>query len=255
LMRYFEIKYRRTIPLGANLCCIGSILLEFVNNSSKSVSKKNVVNILGSGFMSEARGTESFMFSMKIYALRGILSKQRCERAMGSLLPDIVLGDPGLLIRRIYPHVKLSGIYDVGIICHTVDKDSELIQNINLNGKKVLFIDIEQEPSLFVEQVAQCKFILSSAMHGLICADSMGIPNKHIILSDKVTGGEYKFRDYYSVFPTFKYVPIYLKNKVITYREIDKYKKEYNITFREVEEIRNNLEAAFNKFKRGYQDE
>jgi hypothetical protein len=34
----------------------------------------------------------------------------------------------------------------------------------------------------------------------LITSDSVGTPNAHIKLSDGLTGGLYKFQDYYSVF-------------------------------------------------------
>ena len=37
-------------------------------------------------------------------------------------------------------------------------------------------------------------------MHGLIAADALGIPNARIRVADRITGGDYKFRDYYSVF-------------------------------------------------------
>ena len=37
-------------------------------------------------------------------------------------------------------------------------------------------------------------------MHGLIAADSLGIPNQWFALSEQVIGNGYKFADYYSVF-------------------------------------------------------
>jgi len=251
LMRYFQLEYAHSRPLGANTTCIGSNLQQFVNVFPNHLSKKRILNVLGSGFIQEPLSIrEFFMFKTNIYVLRGELSKNRCERALDSKLTDVALGDPGLLVRRMFSEVELSGEYDVGIICHVVDKDSELIKNIQLVDKKVLFINIEQEPSEFVRQVAQCKFILSSAMHGLICADSLGIPNKHIILSDKVRGGEYKFKDYYSVFKNFTYKPVYLKNNVIVDKDIKTYTNEYNIDRSEVEVICDNIEASFQKYKR-----
>lgn len=44
-----------------------------------------------------------------------------------------------------------------------------------------------------------CKYIISSSLHGLICADSICIPNRWIKLSE-LLGSDFKFHDYYSVF-------------------------------------------------------
>jgi pyruvyltransferase len=37
-------------------------------------------------------------------------------------------------------------------------------------------------------------------MHGLIAADSLGIPNIRAKVSDRIAGDDYKFLDYYSAF-------------------------------------------------------
>ena len=61
-------------------------------------------------------------------------------------------------------------------------------------------IDIKAPVIEFLNQVASCDFIFSSSLHGLIAADSLGIPNKWVKFSDLVLGNGYKFKDYYSVF-------------------------------------------------------
>ena len=129
----------------------------------------------------------------------------------------------------------------MGIVCHYLDQTSELMQNITLQQLSFKIIDVTSSTEAFVKEVADCKFILSSAMHGLICADSLGIPNKHIVLSDNVLGGEYKFRDYYSVFNNFTYRPVYLANTSIHDKDIDVFNKEYTIEASEVEQICRNL--------------
>ena len=48
--------------------------------------------------------------------------------------------------------------------------------------------------------MSQCEVVISSAMHGLITADSLGIPNARAIISNNITGGDYKFNDYYSIY-------------------------------------------------------
>jgi pyruvyltransferase len=44
----------------------------------------------------------------------------------------------------------------------------------------------------------ECKIVLSSSLHGLVLADSFQIPNKRIVLSNNIIGGDFKFKDYYS---------------------------------------------------------
>ena len=49
-------------------------------------------------------------------------------------------------------------------------------------------------------QNLSCEAIISSALHGLIAADSFFFPNRWIKLSDNLMGGDFKFNDYYSVY-------------------------------------------------------
>ena len=44
--------------------------------------------------------------------------------------------------------------------------------------------------------VKSCDLIVSSSLHGLICADAYGVPNEWIQLSDDLIGGNFKFRDH-----------------------------------------------------------
>lgn len=247
LMNFFGKKFYHTYAKTAKLTCIGSLLSDFLVIPERQKSTQPM-HIFGSGFIKEPDlKNEYFYRPMVFHALRGKLSKERCEKIIGVKLSDIPLGDPALLIRHMFPNIKANPVYDVGIICHYVDKNSPFLKNIQFKKLKVKYIDIAQKPSDFIPEVAKCKFILSSAMHGLICADSLGIPNKHIILSNKVIGGEYKFKDYYSVFKDFKYRPVDLRNTVIKDSDIQKYLSEYTITSDEIEKICDNLIKAFPK--------
>ena len=62
----------------------------------------------------------------------------------------------------------------------------------------VVVIDVRQKPEPVIREIARCETILSSSLHGLVTADSLGIPNGWLRLSDRVLGGGFKFRDYYS---------------------------------------------------------
>jgi pyruvyltransferase len=87
--------------------------------------------------------------------------------------------------------------YRIGIVPHFVDQDSEIVKSLS-EGPDVKVIYVQNNYDIFINEIASCDFILSSSLHGLILSDAYGIPNKWISLSDKVIGGEFKFKDYYS---------------------------------------------------------
>jgi pyruvyltransferase len=162
--------------------CVGSIL---------RWAHKNTI-VWGSGFISK---NDKILEQSDIRAVRGPLSREKLIKA-GFECPE-VYGDPALLYPRFYqPRVKKK--YKIGIIPHYVDKNHPWLDNFK-KSKSVKIINI-LDPSIntFVDQINQCELILSSSLHGLICADSYGIPSYWIKLSDKVIGNGYKFMDYFA---------------------------------------------------------
>lgn len=129
-----------------------------------------------------------------VLAVRGPLTR-RVLKQQGVPCPD-VYGDPALLLPRFYrPASKSTHSGRVGIIPHYVDKDSGIVKRLENAGAKA--IDVFAEIEHFVDDVCSCRCILSSSLHGLICADAYGIPARWITLSKKVIGDGFKFRDYY----------------------------------------------------------
>lgn len=159
---------------------IGSIL--------ERANERSVV--WGSGFIRESGVVVGH--PKKVHAVRGPLSREILLR-QGVECPEI-FGDPALLFPRFFDPI-VDKRYSVGIIPHYTDKGNEWVERYRLNPQ-VLVIDIESSIQDFVRSVKSCQTILSSSLHGLICADAYGIPNTWVILSDEVVGGDFKFRDY-----------------------------------------------------------
>ena len=68
----------------------------------------------------------------------------------------------------------------------------------------------------------KCKSVLSSGLHALIISDSLGIPNMRMVVSDKIIGGDYKFRDYYSSYSLSLPLKIDLRKYYFTGLELKK---------------------------------
>lgn len=98
-----------------------------------------------------------------------------------------VYADPGLLCGMYAPETEKR--FDVGVLPH-------YIEDLPHDGQR---LDIRWKPQVLIEQAAKCRRIVSSSLHGLILADSLGVPNMWVY-SDRVIGKGFKFRDYAASF-------------------------------------------------------
>lgn len=149
--------------------------------------------VWGTGKMSD---TDSTMFKEKpleIRAVRGKLTRQELIKR-GIDCPE-VYGDPFILMPDLYDY-SVQKSYLLGIITHHIDKDKiPWLQN-KFPGANI--IDIQDDVHKVIMEINKCENIASSALHGIICADSLGIPAVWLKLSDKVLGNGFKFQDYAS---------------------------------------------------------
>lgn len=146
--------------------------------------------VWGSGFIRE---NESVIGRPRaVHAVRGPLSRASLLK-QGIECPE-VYGDPALLLPRFFNPDEPKR-YRVGIIPHYVDKRHPWLERYR-HDPQVLILDIESDIQQFVRAVKSCDVILSSSLHGLICADAYGVPNAWVQFSDDVVGGDFKFRDY-----------------------------------------------------------
>lgn len=225
---------------------VGSILTMFTKPRLKNKIKNlfsTSSTVWTSGFISEVDYKESFRKNISFAALRGKVSKERVEKIINKKL-DIPLGDGGLLFSKLLDKMPTKE-YSLGIIPHTVDKDNPLITKLHEEISNSKIIDVTQPPLETLEQIASCDFIISTAMHGLIAADSLGIPNKWIEVSDKVVGNGYKFRDYYSVFNNYSQTAYRLNEENgVTMQKLQEWQDEYNLKLSEVDEISSKLYGA-----------
>jgi pyruvyltransferase len=174
-----------------HLLAVGSILRNANNNSI----------VWGSGFISKTsklKGTPK-----KIAAVRGPLTGQRLTD-LGYENPKIY-GDPALLMPRFY-NPQVAKEHKIGLVAHYAEKNDAIVSYLNTLG--IYPVDIQLPVEEFVDELCKCETIISSSMHGLIAADAYGIPNRWLMLSDKLVGGEFKFHDYYNGIGVFGQTPV-----------------------------------------------
>lgn len=126
-----------------------------------------------------------------IVGLRGRLT----QGLLGS--PEVkFLGDPGLLVGRFVEQGRKE--WDVGLIPHFFHKNDQWF-NQAAKDSSVKLIDVERQPQRVVAEISSCKAIVTSSLHGLIIADSFGIPSVWVTREPSLIGNEFKFLDYESV--------------------------------------------------------
>lgn len=208
----FNREVERVEVADADLFGVGSII-EIANTT-----RYKKAYVWGSGFIKQGGDVENDSLIFK--AVRGYNSKSRLPQRYGS----IAIGDPGLLSSLVYKKSdKRSG--KIGIIPHYVDVGNVLLEDAKLQPDKYKIISVKDSPRSVVSSITECDIILSSSLHGLIVADSFNIPNIHMPLSDLLTGGRYKFLDYYSsTSREYKFLdPIYMYDDMKLRRVIDEF--------------------------------
>jgi len=180
-------------PKDCEMVAIGSVLNKIAVKKWKRYFslRFSPVHVWGSGsFSAESLGRASHL---AIHAVRGPKTKE----ALG-LTGDVVYGDPGLLVSDIIPVKAGESKARWGIIPHVHDRQSDLLARISAALKGSVIIDLgDRDLSRTARMIAGCDFILSTSLHGMITADSYGIPNAWMKISENVVGSDWKFNDYF----------------------------------------------------------
>lgn len=254
LQHFFNKKVEKGRIHNADLIMIGSMLNSIVYNeltykNFRHKHKNPTLNIFGSGFIEPSKTKREYLLrKVNIFALRGEISKKRMEKILKKKLDNIVLGVPGLLSKKLIDGNSIKKKYTLGIIPHNYDKTSPIITKIQNSIPNSQILNVHDDPISFLKKMNECETIISSAMHGLIAADSFSIPNCRMVISNNIEGGDYKFNDYYSVFSEPNHLKINLFNylDIINLKEIPNFiHKHYIDKTQEIDVINKNLINAF----------
>jgi len=133
--------------------------------------------------------------------LRGLETYNIIKENYNISQDEIIFGDLGILSSEIYKRPIIKK-HKYGIIPHYNDSNSYFFFYLKEKLNNSIFINVRENYSKVIENIASCEYIISSSLHGLIVADSFNIPNIWVENSFKPfkTESRFKFNDYYSSF-------------------------------------------------------
>lgn len=132
-----------------------------------------------------------------LHALRGKLTHVELRRA-GLDVGDVPLGDPGFLAPRLLGIERDSDPDErIGLACHYTDRYHPVLRRM-MAEDGVCDLDVLGLPRDFLRQMAGCKAVISTSLHGLVFAEALGIPNLWLTAGCGISGGEFTFHDWFS---------------------------------------------------------
>ena len=236
------------------LVSIGSLLEVFLHGGSdlRLLAKRIIfpkLHVWGTGFIAPMNflvkrpqsKPETLSRRIKIHAVRGKLTKRRIQQITGDDLSTVTAGDPGLLSDVLLDGAYPKKSYRLGVVPHYIDNDDYSIRRIVSEVDHSLLINVLDDPLKVVHKIACCEVVLSSSLHGLIAADSLGVPNIRMICSDKIIGGDYKYDDYYTSLDVSEHKRIDVRKQKVTNEVIDNIEENYPVKSDKLNKVKSAL--------------
>lgn len=206
----FHQDLKRHKPATSELSCIGSGMDCFMSSNrvypawystalrARSMFTSYENNVWCTGFIFKETKDTPFIRKMNFCSVRGEMTKARVEKIIGKKL-SIPTGDGGIIAPYLFDK-PIPKQHKVGVIAHFHEQDHPAFKRVLETHKDSFFINLRDDPLTVVRQIAECEVVISSSLHGLIVADSFGVPSQWIEVTDVLKGDGFKFFDYYSAF-------------------------------------------------------
>lgn len=174
-----------------------------------SAATKNSI-VWGSGIIKKTENIREAKFT----AVRGPKTRARILE-LGFECPE-VYGDPAILLPDYY-NPTIEKEYEIGIIPHYVDY--EAVKEALKNEKRIKVINLlTTSIERTTNEILACKHIVSSSLHGVIISQAYGIPALWIKFSNKLSGDNIKFYDYYESMNIDFNAESFIDSKDLTYQ-------------------------------------
>lgn len=165
---------------GKTLYAIGSIL---------GMRCQNAV-VWGSGLINtqKLRLVNAKISNMDICAVRGPKTREELLK-IGKKCPP-VYGDPAVLMPKVFSPEKLEKKHKITLILHYANENIQIPSHIDFN----IISPISTDYRHFITEICQSELVISSSLHGIILAETYGIP-AILLLPDETKS--FKYEDWY----------------------------------------------------------
>lgn len=157
--------------------------------------------VWGTGFLKDYYPSRLTLLrkNVSFIAVRGALSQRIIENSLGKKI-NPVLCDGGILSAELLSDIPQKK-YSVGFIPHYNEQklvaENGLLKAMSAKYGNMTVINLREDPLTVIKHIGECEIILSTSLHGCVVADSFGIPNMRVTIS-QIPGTGFKFDDYYS---------------------------------------------------------
>lgn len=189
IRQLFHIPYDYADIENCDIVSIGSIL-NVIDDIQEIQGTDRDILVWGSGLIHP--GELKISKKLRVCAVRGKLTAKFLH-----LDREIPLGDPGLLTNLVYPRTQ-NKEHRILVIPHHSEEDLPIFRKLASAPGQFTIVSPLNEPDEIIRKITSSDIVLSSSLHGLIVADSFGIPNARLKLSNRLSGGDFKFNDYSS---------------------------------------------------------
>jgi pyruvyltransferase len=146
--------------------------------------------VWGSGLINtqELRLVNNKIASLDICAVRGPKTREELLK-IGKKCPP-VCGDPAILMPFIFMPQVTQKKYKVTLIPHYVDTITLIPTSSDMHTLHILTKDYQD----FITQICQSELVISSSLHGIILAETYGVPAVLLLPEGRNT---FKYEDWY----------------------------------------------------------
>lgn len=179
---------QNSAPREPGLMTVGS-LITAIDRKDMKIWGSGLIRPLTSGL----RRKLSAYPPARIYALRGRLTQEEIRKKLGWEAPD-VFGDPAALLPDYYAP-RRTHARTVSVVPHYIHKK----HFARVIDDQITIVDVQRHPAEVIDAIAGSTAVLSTSLHGVICAQAYQVPWVWLqIPSDDVKGGAFKFEDYFT---------------------------------------------------------